>query len=274
MDQTAGNALNIFDRLYPELAPVVPVNSQDVVVVTVLNPSKSRYDATAPTALGHWQGLCRLAHHIAMDNAILWLVVDQGHEVGDDNVKELIKALKLPARSAYIFGNGAEKGLDVAFEHIRRNKISGTVYLASPDDAHKPQLWAMLRKRMPSKIGVFTVGLRDFENKHRQGPGSSAEWEEATEAGLAFDAAKLHKPTPQHWGIEWVRGLLPSKEQRIKVAAGETLPDEWQVLCSDSDCQTPLVALHTNQELAKITDQVPDECLNTPGERMVSVVQL
>lgn len=276
MDQTAGNALKVYERVYPESAPVMPVNEQSLVVVTVLKPGPARYDAAAPNGAGHWRGLCRLAHAVAADDDVLWLVVDQGNERGDDNVKELIKDLALPARSAYFYGNGAEKGADLAFDYIRKNKIAGTVYLAATDNAYHPDLWAGLRRRERGKVAVLSVGVGAWDAQ-RSGPGSAAGWKKDV-AGVAFGAELLHAPPPPAQGIAWVRGLLPGSDARAAAAKGGPLPEKWQCV-PDGSCPAAgalLAAIPAGGGIAPAPAAAvePASCADTPGARALSVVQL
>merc|ERR1711879_836873 len=96
----------------------------------------------------------------------------------------------LPARSVYFFGNGAERGLDLAFEHIQRNKITGTVYLASADDAHDPRLWGVLRQRPRKEVALLSLALSDWAGS------VLSPWNSTHVASLAFDAEHLHRGKP------------------------------------------------------------------------------
>lgn len=281
MDQTTANALKIFDSMYPEHAPVVPINAQALVVVTELHPSPRRYDVGNPNVKGHWSGICRLARQIAADDQILWLIVDKGHDKGDDNVKELIKALDLPSRSAYFYGNGAERGFDLAFEHIRRNKIAGTVYLADADDAHHPQLWETLRKRASDSIGLLSVGVGGKDGDATQGPHKgSGKWPMPLTSGIAFGAEKIYADAPRDWGQSFIEGLFPSKEVRSKIVEGGELPAPYSCLpgpCASSGASVLVAAPKAEQEeLAPAWEKegVLDICSDIPGERKVQVVPL
>eukprot|EP00408_Alexandrium_pacificum_P055817 CAMPEP_0171268824 /NCGR_PEP_ID=MMETSP0790-20130122/59875_1 /TAXON_ID=2925 /ORGANISM="Alexandrium catenella, Strain OF101" /LENGTH=806 /DNA_ID=CAMNT_0011737607 /DNA_START=99 /DNA_END=2519 /DNA_ORIENTATION=- len=283
MDQTTANALKIFDKMYPKTAPVVPINAQDLVVVTELHPIPRRYAASNPRIKGHWSGICRLARQIAADDQILWLIVDKGHEKGDDNVKELIKNLDLPQRSVYFYGNGAERGFDLAFEHIRRNSITGTVYLADADNAHHPHLWEQLRRRKHGHVGLLSVGVGNKGNgtvlgPHRSaGDGSAQKWDRTLLSGIAFDAKSIHAKAARSWGKKFIDGLYPAQEARSNILAGEAPPSGFECLPGPCSKSTVLVSTPKPDQgsLSPAWQQdAVDTCADIPGERFVKVVAL
>jgi len=211
-----------------------------------------------------------LAKQIAADDKILWLIVDKGHERGDDNVKELIKRLDLPQRSAYFYGNGAERGFDLAFQHIRRNSITGTVYLADADHAHHPSLWEVLRRRRDGDVGLLPVGVGDR---------SAAAWKSVPPlSGVAFGAERLHGKEPRSWGKEFIESLYPPEEVRDKIFKGEQPPAPYSCLpgpCSAKEVLLTVPASGQN-ELPAAWPQpgLLDSCVDIPGERSVEVVPL